>query len=75
MRQLVELIRHGDPGDLAREERDRLPNEEAAEGRRFAQRAQVERDPAEEAAGARRRFADGLALRELDVGRRPPVQC
>jgi hypothetical protein len=69
MRQLVELVRDGDPGDLAREERDRLPEEEPPERLRLAQRAEVERDPADEAAGARRRLADGLGRRELGVRR------
>jgi hypothetical protein len=69
MCQLEQLDRNRDPGDLASEPRDRLAEEQAPERRRLAERAEVERCAADKAARARRRLADGLGLRELDVRR------
>jgi hypothetical protein len=62
MCQPEELDRHRDPRDLAREPRDRLAEEEAAKWPRLAQRAEVDRRPPQETAGARRRRANGLLL-------------
>jgi hypothetical protein len=67
--QLEELVGNGDPGDLAGEERDRLAEEEPPERRRLAQRADVERDAADDAARARGCLADRLGRRALDVRR------
>ena len=62
MRQLEQLDRYCDPGDLAREPGDRLAEEQAAKRPRLAQRAEVDRDSAQEASGPRRRGADRLLL-------------
>src|SRR5947207_1355394 len=65
VRQVVELDRDGDDGDLAADVRDRLARPEAPEGRRVAERRDVERGAADEAAEA------GLALgRDLLCDRR-----
>jgi hypothetical protein len=46
--QLVELKRRGHGGDLAAEGRDRLADEEPPERRVAAERAEVDRQPANE---------------------------
>jgi hypothetical protein len=48
MREVEELDRHRDPRDLAGEPGNRLPEEEAPERWRFAERAEVDRDPLDE---------------------------
>ena len=62
MRQVIELDRDRDPGDLAEEPRDRLAGVEQPEGPRFPQRANVDREATEEAARPRRGGADWLLL-------------
>jgi hypothetical protein len=64
VRQLVELVRDGDPRDLACDEGDRLAEEEASERRRLAKRRQVERDASEQAADPRRRQPGRFFLSE-----------
>jgi hypothetical protein len=55
--QIVELDRDGDKGDLAADVRDRLAGPQTPERRRVAERREVERSAAQQAAEAR------LALR------------
>jgi hypothetical protein len=64
VRELVELVRNGDPSNLAGEPRDRLPDEEAAERRRLPQGSEVECDASEEAETA------GAIEPDLLLGRR-----
>jgi hypothetical protein len=47
VRELVELIWHRNPGDLAREPRDRLADEQAAERLRLLEWAEIEREASE----------------------------
>jgi hypothetical protein len=49
VREAVELDRDGDEGDLAADERDRLAGPEAAEGRRLAERGDVDRGSPDQA--------------------------
>jgi hypothetical protein len=67
VRELVQLVRDGDPGDLAGEPRDRLADEEAAERRRLAEGADVEREAPEQAERARTVEADLLLGRRQEV--------
>jgi hypothetical protein len=53
VREVVELDRNGDERDLAADERDRLAGPETAEGRRLAERSDVDRSSADQSAEAR----------------------